>query len=222
MAWQAIFDQSWQDVWSTSGAKRLIPCLFLLGVFVISQVALHKIFGKESTKKKLVEAGVGLAATVALGATVFVFCMIFVAPAQVINTQHVTIEDLQAVTNTFQQQLINKADAEWKSSSVYQRQLSVKADLINMGAWFSKMADKIEKNKSENMQDSIEASNFIMGRADDVLRESRNENLPAEKLSGIIYGAINVPLAHNKMVAYRDAAAECKSLADQLPKKLWP
>lgn len=63
---------------------------------MISQLILHKIYGKDTVKKKLTEAIVGIGALIIMGFLAFIFCLFFVAPKQVFDLQRQTEIELRS------------------------------------------------------------------------------------------------------------------------------
>lgn len=139
---------------------------------MISLCILHKIFGGDTAKKKVIEAAVGLAVTVFLGAVVLIFCLLFVSPVQIYNKQKQTISELQSATNAEQKRLKDKANEDWKSSPKYQQQMEAKTALEIVARQCEEVADKYSKNPSDPTLTDVNRDVFFTETVPNAMKKS--------------------------------------------------
>ena len=220
MYWTTISHKAWQDVLSVSGTKPVYTVLFLAGVFALSQFGLHKVFGKETVKKKLIEAGIGLAALVLMGLLAFIFCLFFVAPSQVFEEQKAELQKnattLQAATSKLQAKLDAKPTPVKDKCLNLTKMLTDAAD-----AWDAQIAQqKGDANASSpaNRQFWVgtmtEFGDLIISVRHDLLEHGQRAVILDEVGNGqMVMMAFNQP----KDVAYlRQLISEIKRMAMQL------
>jgi hypothetical protein len=192
-------------------------------VFILSQVGLHKVFGKETVKKKIIEAGIGLAALVLMGLLAFVFCLFFVAPSQIFEEQKAAVNSMQTNMVTLQDatnKLQAKLDA--KPTPVKNKCLHLAKMLTDAAnAWDAQITQqKGDANASspQNRQFWVNTMNefgdLIVSVRRELLEHGQRSNILDEAGNGqAVFMAFNQP---KDITFLRQLISEIKRMAAQL------